>query len=130
MKEKYCKHSLWKKIHCRLWVVPSGPFCNMPFFLLGFNSTQVARAWGHGNSKCAHRMLCTTATMGSNIFKSLFQSWVQQLTRFDSWTLTAGILLNKVLFSLIKGPDYGLKLCIFSKESKYTAWCWDTSPLS
>ena len=26
------------------------------------------------------------------------ESWVQQLTPFDSWTLTAGILLSKVLF--------------------------------
>ena len=24
-------------------------------------------------------------------------------------------------FSVTKGPDYGFKLCIFSKESKYTA---------
>ena len=50
MKEKYCKHSLRKKKYtavCELSRV--GLFCNMPFFLLGFNSTQVAlarvRAW-------------------------------------------------------------------------------------
>ena len=30
--------------------------------------------------------------------KASYESWVQQLTPFDSWTLTAGILLSKVLF--------------------------------
>ena len=49
---------------------------------------------------------------------------------FDSWALTAGILLNKVIFSVTKEPDYDFELCSFSKESKYTSWCWDTSPLS
>ena len=35
---------------------------------------------------------------------------------FDSWALTAGILLNKVFFSVTKGPDYDFKLYSFSKE--------------
>ena len=30
---------------------------------------------------------------------------------FDSWALTAGILLSKVLFSVTKGPDYDFKFC-------------------
>ena len=32
------------------------------------------------------------------ICKVCNESWVQQLTPFDSWTLTAGILLSKVIF--------------------------------
>ena len=52
--------------------------------------------------------------------KAAYGSWVQQFTPFDSWTLTVGILLSKVFFSVTKGPDYDFKLCIFSKE-KHTA---------
>ena len=46
--------------------------------------------------------------------KASYESWEAQLTRCDSWTLTARILLSKVLFfSLTKGPDYDFKLYIF-----------------
>ena len=34
--------------------------------------------------------------------KACNESWVQQLTTFDSWTLTGGILLSKVLFFINK----------------------------
>ena len=33
-----------------------------------------------------------------SLAKAFYESWVQQLTPFDSWTLTVGILLSKVLF--------------------------------
>ena len=43
--------------------------------------------------------------------KASYESWEAQLTRFDSWPLTARILLSKVLFfSLKKGPDYGYEI--------------------
>ena len=34
--------------------------------------------------------------------KACNESWVQQLTGLYAWALTAWILLNKVLFSLVK----------------------------
>jgi hypothetical protein len=54
--------------------------------------------------------------VGASATKASYESWEAQLTRFDSWTLTARILLSKVLFSVTKGPDYDFKLCIFQKE--------------
>jgi hypothetical protein len=45
------------------------------------------------------------------------------MTRFDSWTLTARILLGKILFFIKKGPDYDFKLCtyvVFKKHEMYT----------
>jgi hypothetical protein len=47
--------------------------------------------------------------------KASYGSWEAQLTRFDSWTLTARILLSKVLFFI--GP----KLCSFKKKSNIPA---------
>ena len=45
------------------------------------------------------------------------------MTRFDSWTLTARILLGKILFFIKKGPNYDFKFCtyvLFKKHEMYT----------
>ena len=51
--------------------------------------------------------------------KACNKSWVQQLTLFDSWTLTARILLSKVFFTLTKGPDVTLDCVVFNKNEIY-----------
>ena len=54
--------------------------------------------------------------------KACNESWVQQSTPLDSWTLTARISLNKCLISVIKEPDYDFKLptyVVFNKHEIY-----------
>ena len=46
-----------------------------------------------------HRLYFYTPILIQMVWcKASYESWVQQLTPFDSWTLTARILLSKVLF--------------------------------
>ena len=45
--------------------------------------------------------------------------YLQQLTALDSWTLTTRILPNKILFSVIEGPDYDFKFHSFNKNEIY-----------
>ena len=45
--------------------------------------------------------------------KACNESCEAQLTGLTSWTLTARNLVNKVVFLIIKGPDYALNLRSF-----------------
>ena len=51
--------------------------------------------------------------------KAFKESWEAQLTQLDSRALTAWILLNRVLFSLVKGPYMPLNCAVFNQNETY-----------
>ena len=52
--------------------------------------------------------------------KASYDSWVQPLTPFDSWTLTAGILLSKVLFFSKKKDQIMTSNCVIFQKNQNT----------